>query len=111
MSAKAQTLKGFRSGWSSPRMKGRIPTRFVSVVLTSMVLTACQGGDSTGPSSTLFWSSVSSGTTANLFGVWGASPSDVCSRRRRDASLQRIQLVGFEHAADLSPRHMGQLLI
>ena len=49
----------------------------------AFALTACHSGDSTGPTTTttttttLVWSSVYSGTTEFLEGVWGTSASDV----------------------------------
>src|SRR5207237_7668252 len=50
--------------------------QLMSAVLAPFVLTACHN-DLIGPISTLVWSSVSSGTTQNLYSVWGTSASDV----------------------------------
>src|SRR5512140_1354517 len=59
-------------------MKVRPLAGLLSAVLTPFLLTVCHGGDSTGPdAASLSWSSVPSGTTANLTGVWGTSASDV----------------------------------
>jgi len=46
--------------------------------LAPLLLTGC-GGDSSGPTPPvqLVWSSVASGTTQNIHGVWGTSASDV----------------------------------
>jgi hypothetical protein len=55
-------------------VKARVLAGLISSVLTPLIPVACN--DSTGPT-TLVWSSVSSGTTERLTGVWGASASDV----------------------------------
>lgn len=48
----------------------------ISILLAPFVLTTCQSGDPTAPIP-LVWSTVSSGTTQDLRGIWGSSPSDV----------------------------------
>src|SRR6266550_2665747 len=58
------------------RMKLRLLPTLIAVVLTPLVPTACNSGDSTGPT-TLVWSSVQSGTTARLTSIWGTSASDI----------------------------------
>jgi hypothetical protein len=58
------------------RMKLRLLPALIAVVLTPLVQTACNSGDSTGPT-TLVWSSVQSGTTARLTSIWGTSASDI----------------------------------
>jgi hypothetical protein len=57
-------------------MKVRVLVGMRSAVLTPLILMACHIGDSTAPI-TLVWSSVSSGTTQALRGVWGSSASNV----------------------------------
>src|SRR5258705_4385743 len=58
-------------------MKARWLLSLISAVLAPLMLTACHGGDSTAPNTLLVWSSVPSGTTEILFGIWGTSASDV----------------------------------
>src|SRR5258705_12876346 len=58
-------------------MKARGLLSLISAVLAPLMLTACHGGDSTAPNTLLVWSSVPSGTTEILFGIWGTSTSDV----------------------------------
>jgi hypothetical protein len=78
MSARGPLAAGSSTPMQSRRMKVRVLAGLLSAVLTPLLLTACHSGDSTGPNDTsLSWLSVSSGTTSNLYGVWGSSASDV----------------------------------
>jgi hypothetical protein len=56
-------------------MRVRVFVGLVSAVLTPFILTGCHGSDSIAPIP--FWSSVPSGTTQDLWSVWGTSASDV----------------------------------
>ncbi len=57
-------------------MKVRVFVGLVSAVLTPFILIACHGSDSIAPIP-FVWSSVSSGTTQDLWSAWGTSASDV----------------------------------
>ena len=70
-------IPGKRVSKRDGEMKAR---DLMSNALVPLLLAACGGGDSTSPPPTnhaIVWSSVASGTTQVLFGVWGSSPSDV----------------------------------